>query len=688
MQNSANSNLATEDSANSSPSGGRYRRGLYTFGVLLLFGIFAFQLWFHATRTSATIDESPHIFAGYRYWQCGDFGVNPEHPPLLKLLAALPLISKDLIQPSWNCGTKITSNDDSYLAGNLFLAKNNPDSVVIPARLSAALMSLLLAALVFLAAREMFGRWEATVALGLLAFEPNIIAHGSLVTTDMAVTATMFAAVYTFYRYRNNPTWIRFFVVGLATGATLASKHSGILILPILFLLFISDFFLARKTEIEGDVRRRFLRRVAAFAGILLITFAALWAFYGFRYDAVPNDSQPPALIASIFENAPPEIINSPVVQTMRLGTRIFPESYAAGLFHVMRSGNNRPMFLFGEIYPTARWFYFPAAFSIKTSVALLVFLAVSLLTIGLYRTRRREMLFLLLPAFLFFGVGLTSGLNIGVRHILPVYPYFIVIAAAGACYWARKYQIVKYILIALLIFHAVAAIRTAPNYLAFANDFWGGTNNTYRLLSDSNVEWGQNYKLVREYVERENISDCRIATFGYGELVQAYQPCKLMPNDYGWNFTEQLVEPIPPVVEGTIFLSVASRPPLGGNEYEPILKTEPVAIIGGSIFVYRGRFKVPLVAALSYAGRADQFIELGRLDEAVAAGQKSVELAPDDPRPHLILGAVFTLSKRPEEARRELETAIKLAEANPSMVFEWTKFQANNAMRGLESTP
>lgn len=681
MQNPANSNLAAENSANPFPIDEKSRRGLYIFGVLLLFGIFAFQLWFHATRTSATIDEPPHIFAGYRYWQCGDFGVNPEHPPLLKLLAALPLVSKDLSQPSWDCGTEITSNGDSYLAGNLFLAKNNPDSVVIPARLSAALMSLLLAVLVFLAAREMFGRWEAFVALGLLAFEPNIIAHGSLVTTDMAVTATMFAAVYTLYRYRKHPTVFRFLLVGIATGATLAAKHSGILILPILFLLFVADFFFSRRMEIEAGVRRRFLRRVASFAGIIFIGFVVLWATYGFRYDAVPNDSQPPVLINDFFEGAPPEVINSPVVKTMKAVTSILPESYTVGLFYIMRSGS-RPMFLFGEFYPTARWFYFPAAFSIKTSVALLVLLALSLLTIRLYREHWRESLFLLLPALVFFGVSLTSGLNIGVRHILPVYPFFIVIAAAGICYWSRKYTISRYLLIALLIFHAVAAFRTAPNYLAFANDFWGGTNNTHRLLSDSNVEWGQNYKLAREYLARKNISDCRIAAFGAGEMVRAYQPCGLMPNDYGWNFTEQIAEPVPPVVEGTFLLSVAVFPPLGGDEYAPIIQTEPVAFLGGSIFVYQGRFEVPLVAALSYAGRADQFIELKRFDEAVADGQKAVELAPDDPRPHLALGVAFSLSNRPDEARREFETTVKLAESNSSMVFEWTKFQAQNQLR------
>ena len=134
--------------------------------------------------------------------------------------------------------------------------------------------------------------------------------------------------------------------------------------------------------------------------------------------------------------------------------------------------------------------------------------------------------------------------------------------------------------------------------------------------------------------------------------------------------------------------MSVASFPPLGGNEYEPILKTEPIAQIGGSIFVYRGRFEIPLVAALSYAGRAEQLIELKRFDEAVADAQKAVELAPNDPRPHLILGTTFSRNNQTDEARRELETSIKLAEANPSMVFEWTKFQAQNALRGLDSKP
>ena len=113
----------------------------YSCLIVLLFGSFTFQLWLHAARTSATNDEPVHILAGYRYWQCGDFGINPEHPPFLKLLATFQLISKDLVQPSWVCGSKITPNADSFLAGSIFLAGNDPDEIIIPARLAARVNS-------------------------------------------------------------------------------------------------------------------------------------------------------------------------------------------------------------------------------------------------------------------------------------------------------------------------------------------------------------------------------------------------------------------------------------------------------------------------------------------------------------------------------------------------------------------
>jgi hypothetical protein len=635
-----------------------FTRRFYIVIVVILFGLFALQLWVHATRTSATVFEPMHILAGYLHW-CGDFGFNPEHPPLSKMLATAPLIGKDLVKPPWDCGSKFTPNADSYLFGNLFLVQNGVDKLLIPTRLVPALMSLLLALLVFVAANEMFGRWAAVTALTLLVFEPNLIAHGTLVTPDMPVAAGFFAAVYALYRYVKSPTMLRLLTSGLAVGLTLTAKHSGLLIVPIFVLLLLGEALLSPPRSFEQPrFAKRCLRQMAACAGMSFIGFVLLWAAYGFRYHALPNATTNTVPI----EN---RLARSPFARVIGLinQSRILPESYIYGLADTLASG--RPNFIFDRFYPTGTWFYFPLAFVVKTSVALLVLLAVGLLTLALYRERRREMLFLLLPAVVYFAVCLLSSFNNGVRHLLPVYPFFIVTAAAGICFWSRKYQAVKYIVIVLLLFHAAASARAAPNYIAFANDFWGGTNNSYRIFRDSNVEAQQNLKLVAGYIAGEDVHDCWFAAYGSADLARAYQPCFMMPTLLGFWYTvnvlEPVIEPVPPIIEGTVFLSVKVLPPSGGAEYLPITRTTPLAQIGGSVFVYRGRFQVPLLAALSHSRRAQQLVRRERFEEAVADGRKAVELAPDDPRTHFWLGMALARAAQTGEARRELQMAIQL---------------------------
>jgi 4-amino-4-deoxy-L-arabinose transferase-like glycosyltransferase len=641
---------------------------LYIAGFALLFGLYAFQLWYHATRTSTTIDEPVHVLAGHRYWQCGDYGINPEHPPLLKLLAAAPLNFLTLVEQDGNCGSRITSRLDSFGAGNLFLAQNSVYSILIPARLAAALMSLLLAAVLFLGTWEMFGRVEALVALALLAFEPNLIAHGSLVTTDMAITATAFAAVYALYRYQNKPSWARFLTVGLAFGLMLASKHSAVVLLPILLVLYLADPLFFRRSE--ASFPNQIFRQASAFAVFFFMGLLLLWACYGFRYYSLPQAKQSTVSVSDyIRAEGRPGIVDSvsaKIVQGIS-HIRIFPESYVVGLADIVATGS-RNTWIFGRIYPTGQWFYFPLAFAVKTSVALLLLLPGGLLVLSFRREKRRELMFLLVPPLLYFSVSLTSGINIGVRHVLLVYPFFIVIAAAGAVAACRKYAVLRYALIVLLLFHAATAYRIAPLYLAFANDFAGGPKNTYRIFSDSNVETGQSLKLVNEYLAREKISDCWFAAFGHPALIQVTQPCRILPSGLRSFASQAVVEPVPPVIEGTVLLSVNELPPRGGNEYLPIAQSKLVAQIGGNIFVYRGRFEVPLAAATSHATRAGLFTRLNHLEEAISEGRKAVELGPDDPRPHLALGVALARAGQKDEARRELESASELVGSNPAL--------------------
>lgn len=636
----------------------------FWLAVVLLFGIYALQLWFHASRTSATVDEPNHILAGHRHW-CGDFGANPEHPPLLKLLAAAPLNFRELSEPPWECSSKYTSKFDTFSYGSTFLVENGVDSVVISTRLAASLLSIALALLVFLAAWEMFGRWEALVALAIVAFEPNLIAHGSIVTTDMAMSATSIGAIYAVYRFGKDPTWLRFFVTGLAFGLMLAAKHTAVIFVGILFVLVIADaIFFRRKDAIFGP---RIFKPIAAFAGIFLIGFVILWAFYGFRYRAIANETVPPVSVAEyIKENGRPESVESfPAKVTAAISQlHLFPESYVLGMADVIAWGS-RNSWIFGRTYPTGKWFYFPLSLIVKSSIALLFLLPLGLVFIYFNREKWREAMFLLGPAAAFFIVASSSTFTTGVRHILPIYGLLAVLSAAGAVWLCRRFGGFRYALAALLVFNAIGTVRTAPNYLAYANDFWGGFENTHRIFSDSNVDTGQSMKFVSEYLAREGVQDCWLGAFVHPEMIRSVQPCRPMPSNVRIMVSRNLTDPLPPVIEGTVVLSAIELPPRGGDEYVPISKSEPIALIGGNTFVYRGRFEVPLAAALSRIHRSNHFRRVNDIAQAVAEAREAVALAPGDPRPHLALGLSLTPTDQKEEARIELETASRLAKTD-----------------------
>lgn len=531
-------------------------RVAYVAAVTILFAAFGWQLYLHATRTSTTIEEPTHLIAGYRHLTCRDFSINREHPPLMKLVAALPLLGMNVRDPIGPC----TAEEGAFIAGVKLVLNNGIDRVIFPARVAVMIFSLSLAALVFAAARMMFGPTEALIALAVVAFEPTLIAHGSLVMNDMALAATMFATLFALYCYLKSSTRTHLLLLGLATGLTLSAKHSGILVLPIVALFVWPRF---RAIAAVGTIA----------VLVLFVTYGGVWKpyFEGFRF---------------------------------------------------ISSHSERVMYLFDHAYPTGRWFYFPIVFTIKASLTVLALLPFAL---------RSKRWILLVPMLLFLAASMSVDLNIGVRHILPIWPFLIVAGAGGVWTVARKRTSSRILLIALLVFHAVSALSTAPNYIAFGNELWGGTNATHRLLKDSNVELGQNLKIVREWLAYEKTTDCWFASYGQGALARAQQPCRLLPA-FAWSVGD-VVNPVPPVIDGLVLLSATTLPPRGGPEYAPIVSTEPVTILGGSVLVYHGTFRVPLLAALSHATRARQFIQLGRPREALGEATLAMQLAPNDPR-------------------------------------------------------
>jgi tetratricopeptide (TPR) repeat protein len=236
---------------------------------------------------------------------------------------------------------------------------------------------------------------------------------------------------------------------------------------------------------------------------------------------------------------------------------------------------------------------------------------------------------------------------------------------------------------VALLVFNAAASVRTAPRYLAFANDVWGGDKNTHRIFRGANVDTGQSMKLVSEYLASQNIKDCWLSSFVHPEMIRAVQPCRPMPSWLRPAVSRYAIDAVPPVIEGVVVLSANQLPPMAGDEYIPIAKSEPIAFIGANTYVYRGRFEVPLVAAISRVHRSNHFLRVNDIDQAISEALQAVGLGPNDARPHLALGLALARSGQKEEARGELKTAAELAKDDPR--FRNQEVRANQELERLD---
>ena len=303
--------------------------------VAALLTILFLQLAFSARRNSITWDEDDHIYAGYMMWKHADFGLNPEHPPLVKLVAAIPLLDMSLKMPALE---DRSFKQEAFLGGKDFFFKNDADSMLFRARMAVSLFTLLLGLLVFLAAKEMFGDGAAFIALALLIFDPNLLAHGAVAGTDVGLSCFLFGSVYAFYRYVKAPSTQRLLVVGLAAGLALACKHTGILVFPILLLLAIFDLVRSGDTSAPSNqaklsFAKRARKSVFALIVISAVALTILWSTYGFRYAARGEGRQLNPPLAEYVQtlSRPREVRLLQAVAHLHL----LPESYIYGLADV-----------------------------------------------------------------------------------------------------------------------------------------------------------------------------------------------------------------------------------------------------------------------------------------------------------------------------------------------------------------
>jgi hypothetical protein len=531
-----------------------------------------------ARHNAATFDEGSHLPAGYTYLALGDYRMNPEHPPAIKLLAALPLrlasVKMDTSDVAWGSRRQ-------WEFGRRFLYRwNDADRLLFYGRLPIIGLGALLALAVFLWARRLDGRLTAALALFLCVLSPDLLAHGSLVTTDVGIALFSFLAVVALDRFREGVTPARAAALAAACAMAAATKYSALLFVPILGLLAV-----ALVKESEGRCRLRPL--AAAFGFSLLVTYGVLWAAYGFRFAASP-DHEPPLPWTNVMPGS--ALLRAPAA--LALHDHLLPEALVLGFLRFFKASEARPSFLWGQISPNGFWYYFPATFAMKTPLPLLLLLALAVV----FALRRREAdrtreLFLWLPPLAYMALVMMRSLNIGHRHLLPLYPYLFVLAArAGARVLRSGATPLRAVVAVLLIWYASGTLLIHPRYLAYFNELAGGPGNGYRRLVDSNLDWGQDLKELKSWMDRERVPEIKLAYFGsadpdYYGIRGERLPGKLRPPRLASRIHAGDVVAISATHLAGVYLSEDERPLMRRFQGET-----PIARVGYSILVYRAR--------------------------------------------------------------------------------------------------
>ncbi len=464
--------------------------------ALALLALLVLQGLIFIGESSQTSDEAAHIAAGYSYLETADFRLNPEHPPLIKEWAALPLLLLD-VQFPWG---PLWDQAEEWNIGRIFVHENRipNDTILLVGRLQILILSLLLGWFLFRWGRALFGARGALLALALYVLDPNVVAHSCLVTTDLGVTLFMFLAVYALWAWSERPSPARVLCCGLMVGGAFASKFTSFWLLPILLVLLVVLF--ALRAPLSPWPRAGWTDGPGAPAGRRIVTLLLL---------AV-------CVVVLAFG----------VVAVTYAGVGL--KAYVVGLERGLRhSGMGHRAYMMGRYSEDGWWYYFLYAYLIKTPIGTLLIVAASLTAFLLgRRIRLKDELFLGIPIVVLVLITCLWKVNIGLRHLLPVYPFLYLAAGrllprpGGAAPARRRWPgwAIASGVLACLAWNVVEAATIAPYHLAYFNELVGGPRQGHLYLLDSNLDWGQSSKALRRYVESENLPTIYCAYSGNGD--------------------------------------------------------------------------------------------------------------------------------------------------------------------------
>jgi hypothetical protein len=469
-------------------------RSAAAIAALLL--VFQLGLQIHLSRVdSQTTDEAVHLSAGYSYWEWGDFSLNPEHPPLVKLLAGaaahwvhpvFPPVQhrerlSDFFYDSWR---------ENRALGEAFLyqAGNDADRLLFVGRLPSIALTLLLGAAIFSVAAAFFGPLGGVLATALYVLDPTVAAHGHLITTDIAVALGGVAVFAAAWRFAHRPDRTSTILLGVALGVASLAKFTSVIFFPSLALVLLL---------LCGG--RVLIRRIPRLVASVLVGWLVILAGYGFSLRPPPSV---PSLLATVSPESHPTVVVEETVDRaygmMRHLGR--PREYFKGLALVLgHVAGGHVSFLLGTLSAHGWWYYFPVVFATKTPVAFLLLLIVAV-SVAARRIREPAQWYWLVAAASYFLCAMTSRSDLGFRHLIPAM-VFLYIWMGSLAQQLRTRRWLTLVTTALILWLAVDFGLSSDRYFGYFNELVG--DRGYLVATDSNLDWGQDLKRIRAYLDR-----------------------------------------------------------------------------------------------------------------------------------------------------------------------------------------
>lgn len=494
---------------------------------------------------SPTFDETAHITAGYSFWRLNDYRLQPENGNLPQRLAALPLVLSGSFtfpgrdQAAWR-------ESDVWTVGGQFfyLVGNDLKSLLWRSRAGMAVLGTALCLTVFLWARSLYGTAGGLIALVLCACSPIILANGPLATSDICAALFFLLSLRSLWALLHRITLPHTLACAAAISGLAISKTSAILFIPMAALLVPSALLRSRELVLALPgfaplTIRRASRRLAALVGVVaicgLVAWSAIWVAFGCRYSPIPPGEEArfahylgPGIPVNTLEGIT-AIAGIPGRLVALAGSvRLFPEAFLYGTAYVFASAHHYEFFN-GELSTEGWPLFFPYCFLVKSTLPLLALCATALV-LPLAATPRG-------PTFPAAGHGAARGpghwipasmplwillvvfwpslifstINIGARHMLPVYPALFILAGSLARWWGTTW--IRWWLVVLLCWHAAEGLRGFPHYLAYFNQIVG-RQHAYRHLVDSSLDWGQDLPGLKSWLDQRRSREPRLRAY------------------------------------------------------------------------------------------------------------------------------------------------------------------------------